>query len=579
MYILQISDLHISNAEDQSFLENKINLMVSTLFKEVRQDEKMVICILGDLVDQGNAKLFAVSIALLNTMYNKLKQHFTQDNVAILFIPGNHDLCKNEDGKQTLTEFNDSIKAFPQSFTFNDTNSIHEVDLFGYHFIAISSVRDNVTKYGQIDFQRLNKCTLDRNTIILVHHSLISSDEDDSAAIRNGYALQQFLENENVISLLHGHTHGCKRYTVGNDCQVIGVGPMFKPIYDVPNQCNLIEIVGSKIIKISNYIYQGDINEWISHAIYCREDSNNYYGQSVYDVYQRVKKDAESGILLPNLRIQIQQPYHSFESEISSYFKEYENDANDWQSFTCPDTLYYTHGQLMSTDTKTWIDFAVEKLKSNPTNKRTIIPLITKDMSFNSLDEPLVSFDSVQLGFQDGSYTHLYVTIYFRALEIGQFLPINLYESYLMAKKLKGHFPAINSVTICFFTFRAEFKDAYICYRKSEIDLMRSTQLGALIQNNNFDKIISLLSAKESTRDSIINLQWIENLRDAFTDCYEGENKDNIIKQIDKIYKNILEFKTAREHCSGYKETEAQESAVTTSITELITILRTCGHD
>ena len=150
----------------------------------------------------------------------------------------------------------------------------------------------------------------------MTHHSLISGDSDDNAAIRNGYKLQKYLEERNVIALLHGHTHGCKRYTVGNDCQVIGVGPMFKTVPDVSNQCNLVHIKGNSVRKITTLIYQDDRKVWDSVVTYVKDTDNNYSGSSVYDVYTRVLRDAEANLLLPNLRIQIKQKFDSFEKEI-----------------------------------------------------------------------------------------------------------------------------------------------------------------------------------------------------------------------------------------------------------------------
>jgi hypothetical protein len=99
-------------------------------------------------------------------------------------------------------------------------------------------------------------------------------------------------------------------------------------------------------------------------------------------------------------------------------------DAREWQSFSRPKSLDYTHGELMCTDDTQWHEFAIKKLQENPTNKRTIIPLITKE--------------------------DLYITVYMRALEVHYFLSVNICKIYLIAKNIKEGIPTIKKVTVCF---------------------------------------------------------------------------------------------------------------------------------
>ena len=161
----------------------------------------------------------------------------------------------------------------------------------------------------------------------MIHHALVSGDNGDSAVIRNGYKMQGILEECDAVALLHGHTHGCKRYSVGHNCQVIGVGPMFKEVTDISNQCNIVDIKGGKVVSIVTLIYQGDRDIWIADLTYKQAPDNNYYGTSAKLVYDRVLKNATENTLLPNLRIQIQQDYAAFCEEMRTYFKDYLYDA------------------------------------------------------------------------------------------------------------------------------------------------------------------------------------------------------------------------------------------------------------
>ena len=574
LYILQISDLHIDGNTCIATLKRKLDSLVTILNKYISKDPIVACCILGDIVEQGDAACYQLAQKLLKEFLSQLQIIVEDKNLKLIVIPGNHDLCDNGNGEKTLDQFNkflDSLQCAGVAYT--DQHMIEEDDFAGYHFISLSSIKTGNYKYGELDYAQLVRCHVPTNTIMLVHHALISSDNDDNAVIRNGYALQKFLEDHSIIALLHGHTHGCKRYTVGNDCKVVGVGPMFKEVTDISNQCNLIHISGSKVNEITTFTYQGDREEWDGNQTYMRYENNNYYGDSIYELYEKILKDAEADSLLPNLRFQVKQTFERFEQEIHDSFLTCLDDAEAWQSFSCPEFLDYTHGELMCTDNVKWHEFAIKKLKENPTNKRTIIPLITKKDSFKSTDDKLVSFDVVQFGFINDSREDLYITVYMRALEIRYFLPINLCEIYLMAKKIREELTTINRVTICFFVFRAEQKEEYGCYKKAEIDLLSESQLCGILSNKNFSKIKRLLSDKIKMRDTVINEKWLENLRSAFVEFYKEDNREDVCEKINKSIALITNLKKARLHCSDYSRTQIEEMQFATALRELIEIL------
>lgn len=574
MYILQISDLHIAQNANVSTLREKLNSLVDILKKYISEDSSVACCILGDIVEQGDIYGYQRAEKLINEFLTELQCLVKNEQLKLFVVPGNHDLCNNENAKKTLDRFNKFLESLHISCSsYSDQHMIQECDFCGYHFISLSSVKTENYKYGEFDYAQLVGCHAPTNTIMLVHHALISSDNDDNAVIRNGYALQKFLEDHSIIALLHGHTHGCKRYTVGNDCQVIGVGPMFKSIPDISNQCNLINISGSKVNAITTFTYQGDRKVWDSNQTYLREENNNYYGDSIYALYEKILNDAESDLLLPNLRFQVKQTFEKFEQEIQSSFSYCLDDARKWQSLSRPDSLDYTHGELMCTNDTRWDEFAIKKLQENPTNKRTIIPLITKEASFQSGDNKLVSFDVVQFGFTNDLMEDLYITVYMRALEVRHFLPINLCEIYLMAKKLKEGLPTIKKVTVCFFVFRAEQKLKYGCYRKAEIDLLSESRLCSILSDKNFSKIKRMLREKIEMGDTVVDEKWLKNLKNAFLEFYKEDNKEDVCRKIGESLDLLDNLKKARFHCSDYSRTQVEENRFSTALKELIELL------
>ncbi len=575
MYILQISDLHLSTESNLGELLNKTNLLCDKINElKNEQNSQIVCCVLGDFVDKGNAQSFDKAVEILQRIKEKLNETFGSDNVKFVLLPGNHDLCAESKKHKTLKAFHDFTAQFLDCRTEDVTNSsIQEIEFFGYSFISINSVFKNQHQYGQIDFETLKEKLKNQYTILLTHHALISSDEEDEASIRNGYALLKLIEENKIIALLHGHTHGCKRYSIGQEQQIIGVGPMFKNVQDISNQCNLIHVAGGKVRRINTLTYHADRLCWDVIETYRRNQDSTYTGSSISEVYSNIMSDADINYFLPNLKIEIKQNFNSLEEEINSKFSDALQQAELWQNEVPADTLDYTHCQLMNTTDMNWEDFVVETLNRNPTSKRAIIPLIDKSMSFKGGDDKLVSFDVVQFGFADDNRNNLNITVYLRALELRYFLPINICETYIMARKLQHHFRNINEVTVCIFAFIGEAKDEYGCYRKSRLDIIFESDICKLYTDKNFKEIEGLLLEKITMSDTVINFDWLTKIKNVIhTYCFES-SRDKIKAQIDNVENNLDEYKKVRSCCSSYFLTKKQEDVLKESIFTLARLI------
>lgn len=562
VYILQLSDFHISENGDLTHMSEKIDLLCTKLRTLLPTGSQLLCCILGDVPDKGVPGAYTTAKALIAELKRSLEEVVGQEKLAFEIIPGNHDLCEEQGRGKTLSAFNDFASSIlGRSVSYADQCSVHDTKHFGYQIICVSSVLSGETKFGKINIEKLRECTISPNAIMLTHHSLVSDDDNDQSVIRSGYHLQKFLEENSFLALLHGHTHGCRRSTIGNDCQVIGVGSLLKDesTYEIWNQCNLINIVGSAVREVRTLAYHADRGGWVPDLIYSKNEDNNYYcdNASVYALYSKILLDAEANSLLPNLRIQIKAPFSKFESEITTQFAPSEQDARAWQSAICPDFLEYTHCQLMNTSFMTWDKFAVDSLQKKPTSKRTIIPLIEKEKAFNATDDKkLVSFDVVQFGFTSDECKDLHVTVYMRALEVRYFLPINLYEIYLIMQKIRKQIRTIENVTVCIFAFRAEAQDHYGCYKKATIDLMSESSLCRLISDGSIEKLIELLEEKRKMSDTVIDMTWLKKFKCALETFYEESNREAVLVQVDNVFATLEQLKARREHCSNYSETQ-----------------------
>lgn len=65
MYILQISDLHINNETDESYISKKLILLNEELKKIIKNSDKIVCCILGDIIDKGVNECYKKATSIL----------------------------------------------------------------------------------------------------------------------------------------------------------------------------------------------------------------------------------------------------------------------------------------------------------------------------------------------------------------------------------------------------------------------------------------------------------------------------------------------------------------------------------
>ena len=77
MYILQISDLHLSTESNMAELLNKTNLLCNKIHElKSENNSQIVCCVLGDFVDKGDAKSFEKAKDILQVLKENLNKSF-----------------------------------------------------------------------------------------------------------------------------------------------------------------------------------------------------------------------------------------------------------------------------------------------------------------------------------------------------------------------------------------------------------------------------------------------------------------------------------------------------------------------
>ena len=124
-----------------------------------------------------------------------------------------------------------------------------------FNFILANSSYHKDTTYGKVEAYEIEKHINPlMYNILVTHHSIISEDEDDSAAIRDIPRLLNVINENRILFHLHGHTHGTVIIRIGNDSRSLGVGSLFFKAAEMGSQFNLISVNDNKITSVINYI-------------------------------------------------------------------------------------------------------------------------------------------------------------------------------------------------------------------------------------------------------------------------------------------------------------------------------------
>lgn len=169
--------------------------------------------------------------------------------------------------------------------------------------------------------------------------------------------------------------------------------------------------------------------------------------------------------------------------------------AEMWQSKTPPDRLYMSHGQYIHRHGD-GIKYLIDELVKKPTGNRAVISLIDMKDLIESADDPRPSFMLFQAGFESGNKDLVYVTLYYRALEVSQFLPINLAEASLLLKQIQAKIPEVRTFHLLIHAFRAYQDPDFNCLVRSDLDAANLAEIEAAAIGIEARKIHGWLGSK-----------------------------------------------------------------------------------
>ena len=585
--IIHLSDWHIQEELGEKKMIAK--KLIDTVGDQIQKDDKVAVCICGDIVDKGSDGDILKKYENAKIIGNMLKEMLTSKTTdyRIMVVPGNHDIrlkpqpffekcmCRRE-RSYNFDGFRDFAAELTGSEDYNNytKQSIISVEFADITWLLCNTAYHGNRRYGRIDAERIKKELADakKPTVLLMHHTLFSSDENDSSTLRNGYEIVNSIKS-NTIAILHGHTHGYKKVSLGDNCQVVGVGPFLKDIMDIGKQINVLEIASGGLHSVDNYVYHGD-SAVSSYRLYHSEGNTTFVGSDLKGLVSKVRNAAKEHFRINNVLIRYQSDLTQMKRQIDTDFAEQLEAAQKWQEPQCPVDMWHNHGQIIqSRDSRKYIK---DLLNNNPTSRRALITLIEQDQVQKSAGntEYLPSFDIVQFSFPSDKRCELIISLYMRALEVGTFLPINLCELYLLADYLREANLSVSTVDISIFANRITEIPDIDTYKKAMIDMIDIGTLKALVDSQRNQEIIEMLIEKRDKKETPIRIEGLNALKACF---FKPEYKKDLTGIISAI-SNLEKYRTDHSDCNDYgtnnKQLEKLKERVHAAYQKLINRLR-----
>lgn len=572
MKIVQISDFHLNKCSNFDDYQTQLEKFVEVVKSQLKNNEEIIICSCGDIIDKGDTEGYDIACRILNY----LKTEFSGYVCNLEFVPGNHDFTNQSEIE--FSKFDEFIGKYNAHSYSYSSNSINVKQYGDFDLVLINTIYHKDINYGKIDLsslkQELSKHK-DNLKLLVMHHTIVSEYEDDTSSIRAAHEFINLIKEYNVAGLLHGHTHGYSGIVIGEQCEVVGVGPIFKEVSGVAQQFNLLDVSETGIDSITNYRYGKDIKEYVPNQVYIRNKNNVFIGDNASAVYRDILKCTKKQTCLNNLHVSIKTNYDKFIEDMERNFKQELKIAEQWQNSNIPDTLYYNHGQYIHKNGRNGIEYIIEQLKEKATSSRALIPLISIDDVIDSGDDFLPSLDIIQVGFEDDAKNNIYITIYLRALEVGQFLKINLSEIYLILKQIKAKIGSVNQVVITINAFRSQYKEKFSCFKKALIDKYTEAKITSLFYSDNIEELIQLLDEKKELQETVVHKEGIQNLYEAAKVYLEGrDDKSNLLSNIEKLIDYLKKMEETVKKTSRYRETESLQGEINKQIDQVISSLK-----
>jgi len=284
MKIVMISDLHISDSTDEYIkkLYHRIDKMYEVINRKTSLMEEIIILMCGDVSNQGDNILYEPAKKIFKYIRNKAGNRF----IEFVMIPGNHDVCN-----ESFADFDNFCEQFQKDSCRFVHYNCYSKNIENMNFILANSAYSKELDYGNVDVEQIvSNANPYLVNVLVTHHSTISEDANDSAAMHNMSKLLDAINQNNIIYHLHGHTHGTYSFSIGDKCKSVGVGALFLAAQEMGSQFNLITIVDEEIVEICNYLYRIDRDKFIPDSIELGNEEKKIAYNDLHNEFQKYEQ-------------------------------------------------------------------------------------------------------------------------------------------------------------------------------------------------------------------------------------------------------------------------------------------------
>lgn len=232
----------------------------------------------------------------------------------------------------------------------------------------------------------------------------------------------------------------------------------------------------------------------------------------------------------------------------SSFVTVHEKQATEWQTESPPSHLPFSHGQYFKGDMG--LQHVANELKTKLASRRALLSLINMDDVLGSGDEAIPSFMIAQFGKVGDT---LYVTEYFRALEVGKFLPINLAEVSLMIRKIVVGLARPKSVRLMILAFQAHLTPGFHCLERVPLDVTTGVEIGAAAAAHDLKKLLSWLEGKIGWPGERYESEILTHGLEAMVEgvrLYAAQYPHQFLSSLNQAVQSLKDVKELRLSCS-----------------------------
>lgn len=250
--------------------------------------------------------------------------------------------------------------------------------------------------------------------------------------------------------------------------------------------------------------------------------------------------------------------------------------ARQWMAFEKPDDLIFNHGEYI---TEQGFYHIIQELNSKRDSNRALYSLLDYNKICKKGDDPIPSFLIFQVTIENNI---LYVACYFRALEVVNFLPINLQEIKLNLYKIhtECNLTYVNTIRLAVYAFNAYKKADQKIPSILKIDRLDSMDLMEMICDiSKHADLIRMIREKRGV-ETYISLGWVESfikiLSKHSTLIQESNIKNNLeplrlkLEALLEIYKNLRILREKHSHATRIDDENIKANNIIDEILGLV---------